>query len=71
MPTKHRLSAPASRAAAVLDEVQAPAPSDELTDAEIALRAYSYWEARGFHGGSADADWLRAVEELRQERERR
>jgi hypothetical protein len=36
----------------------------ELTDAEIADRAYSYWEARGYQGGSAEEDWLRAVQEL-------
>ena len=37
-----------------------PAPSQE----EIARLAYSYWEARGRQGGSAEADWLRAEREL-------
>ncbi|HEY1338550.1 MAG TPA: DUF2934 domain-containing protein [Bryobacteraceae bacterium] len=32
---------------------------------EIALQAYLYWEARGFQGGSAEEDWLRAEHELR------
>lgn len=32
---------------------------------EIAELAYSYYEARGFHGGSPLADWLRAEEELK------
>ncbi|MBK9166430.1 MAG: DUF2934 domain-containing protein [Bryobacterales bacterium] len=32
---------------------------------EIARLAYSYWEERGFQGGSALEDWLRAEEELR------
>ena len=32
---------------------------------KIASLAYSYWEARGFQGGSPDEDWLRAEEELR------
>jgi len=34
----------------------------------IAKRAYSYWEARGFQGGSAEEDWLRAEAELQLER---
>ena len=32
---------------------------------EIAALAYSYWEARGYQGGSQEQDWLRAEEELR------
>ena len=32
--------------------------------AEVARLAYSYWEARGFVGGSAEEDWLRAEREL-------
>jgi hypothetical protein len=32
---------------------------------EIARLAYSYWEARGGEGGSAEEDWLRAEEELK------
>jgi hypothetical protein len=32
---------------------------------EIAALAYSYWEARGFQGGSPKEDWLRAERELR------
>jgi hypothetical protein len=31
----------------------------------VARLAYSYWEARGFVGGSAEEDWLRAEEEVR------
>jgi len=31
----------------------------------VARVAYSYWEARGFAGGSPEADWLRAERELR------
>ena len=30
----------------------------------VARLAYSYWEARGFQGGSADEDWYRAEREL-------
>jgi hypothetical protein len=32
---------------------------------EIAALAYSYWEARGYQGGSSEEDWLRAEQELR------
>jgi|SRR5579871_176137 len=31
----------------------------------IAELAYLYWEARGCQGGSAEEDWLRAEQELR------
>lgn len=31
---------------------------------DIALRAYSLWEARGCPDGSPDEDWFRAVREL-------
>ncbi len=30
----------------------------------VASLAYSYWEARGRQGGSPEADWLRAEQEL-------
>ena len=44
-------------------------PTSVATTAEdeIAARAYSYWEARGCEGGSADEDWYRAIEELERE----
>lgn len=32
---------------------------------EIAQLAYSYWQARGCQGGSAEEDWLRAEQALR------
>lgn len=32
----------------------------------IARLAYSYWEARGFTGGSSEEDWLRAEREIRE-----
>jgi hypothetical protein len=31
---------------------------------DIASLAYSYWEARGYRGGSALEDWLRAEREI-------
>jgi hypothetical protein len=41
---------------------------EPVAESEIAIRAYSFWEARGFEGGSADEDWYRAIEELDEER---
>lgn len=34
----------------------------------VARLAYSYWEARGFVGGSPEEDWLRAERELHENR---
>ena len=31
---------------------------------QIAVLAYSYWEARGYQGGSPEEDWFRAEIEL-------
>ena len=45
--------------------VGAPGPVDSE---EIARLAYSYWEARGFEGGSPEEDWFRAEEELKKRR---
>ena len=39
-------------------------PAGSFQDA-VARLAYSYWEARGSQGGSPDADWSRAEQELR------
>ena len=38
--------------------------SDPSLHKAVARLAYSYWEARGFQGGSAEEDWLRAEAEL-------
>ena len=32
---------------------------------QVALLAYSFWEARGRQGGSPEEDWYRAVHEIR------
>ena len=48
-------------AAAMAEPVAASAGS--LSDA-VARLAYSYWEARGYQGGSPEEDWLRAEQEL-------
>ena len=44
-----------------VEPVGAESPSHD----EIAVLAYSYWEARGCQGGSPDEDWFRAERELR------
>jgi len=36
----------------------------DISRDEIARLAYSYWEARGGSGGSAEDDWYRAEREL-------
>ena len=38
----------------------------QLETEEIARLAYSYWEARGCQDGSAEEDWFRAEQELRE-----
>jgi hypothetical protein len=43
--------------------VAAMAASESFQDA-VARLAYLYWEARGCQGGSPEADWLRAEQEL-------
>ena len=35
------------------------------THEDVAELAYSYWEARGGHGGSPWEDWFRAEQELK------
>ena len=37
----------------------------DIAHEDIARLAYSFWEARGFHGGSAEEDWYRAEMLLR------
>jgi len=31
---------------------------------QVAALAYSFWEARGYQGGSQEEDWLRAEQQL-------
>lgn len=45
--------------------VESPAEQPrQVTHEDIAQLAYSYWVARGYQGGSAHEDWLRAEREL-------
>jgi Protein of unknown function (DUF2934) len=57
---------------AILSEPALPVPGVEAVVIsmqpvrdEVARLAYSYWEARGCQGGSAEEDWLRAEMEIR------
>jgi hypothetical protein len=66
--TRHK-PASTSRATRSGPSVAAAAPATQSvktapTSEQIATLAYSYWEARGFRGGSPEQDWLRAEQEL-------
>jgi len=65
-PTRTRKTTPASASPAT---PAAPASEvalvDELAYDAVAALAYSFWEARGYQGGSPEEDWLRAESELR------
>jgi len=56
-------------AATPVDVTSAPlaaeAPVTQPAFEEIAQLAYTYWEARGYQGGSPEDDWLRAESEIR------
>jgi len=63
---KHRNSAVTERSeSATAASSAAAGPAANPTFDEVAQLAYSYWEARGFQGGSSEEDWLRAEQELR------
>ena len=42
-----------------------PAPNFAITHDDIATLAFSYWQRRGYQGGSQQEDWDRAERELR------
>jgi len=58
--TRAKRSAPMAAATAPATQSVQNGPTSE----QIAGLAYSYWEARGFQGGSPEQDWLRAEQEL-------
>ena len=64
---KHRGSAIAENSETVTapSSISAESPRTDPTVDEIAQLAYSYWEARGYQGGTAEEDWLRAEQQLR------
>jgi hypothetical protein len=47
-------------------ETTTPPCSDRMPEYEaIALLAYSYYEGRGYQGGSPEEDWFRAEQQLK------
>lgn len=63
---KHRNSAVKERSkSAIAPSSAAAAPVSKPVFEDVAQLAYSYWEARGYQGGSSEQDWLRAEQELR------
>jgi hypothetical protein len=71
-PTKRRTAAPKSTAVNhkhTTKTTKTMAPSETpmriIAQEEIARLAYSYWEARGCQGGSAQNDWFQAEQELK------
>jgi hypothetical protein len=77
-PVRHKPAAK-PRLQRAAPQIETPAATSELpaspaladaaympSRAEIADLAYSYWEARGYQGGSPAEDWLRAEQELRE-----
>jgi Protein of unknown function (DUF2934) len=69
VPARHKTATPRRprRAAAETAEpaVAAAAEITIVAAEQVAHLAYSYWEARGYQGGSPEEDWLRAEKELR------
>ena len=63
-PRRKPASAKRVKRTAPSEPTAAPAVCQPSPD-EIARLAYSYWEARGYAGGSSEQDWLRAERELR------
>jgi hypothetical protein len=63
-PKRAKRTVPGSPIAAAEAPVTQPVPVPTSQE-RIASLAYSYWEARGFQGGSPEEDWLRAEQELR------
>lgn len=57
--TAKKTTEPKALAAAVVAD-----PKHYTDHYQIAELAYSYWERRGFQGGSPEEDWFRAEGEL-------
>ena len=63
---KHRNSGVTERSETITATPSAATiPASSPTLDEIAQLAYSYWEGRGYQGGSSEEDWLRAEQSLR------
>jgi hypothetical protein len=65
VPVRHKLATPRSPRRSAATPAAASAPETAPAAEQIAHLAYSYWEARGYQGGSPEEDWLRAEQQLR------
>ena len=63
-PVRHKPATPRRPRRSAAESATAAAPAAPAPE-QIAHLAYSYWEARGYQGGSPEEDWLRAEQELR------
>lgn len=66
---KHSKTVVAEPAVPEMEAVSLGTPERVDHHAAISRIAYSYWEARGYQGGSQEDDWLRAEQEYRQRSE--
>lgn len=57
-------NSPETESMEALDGAINASASPSIEQEAIARLAYSYWEARGYAGGSPDEDWFRAEQEL-------
>jgi hypothetical protein len=67
-PAEPETAQPASAASETtlsVTAVESPVATANSSYEEVAKLAYSYWEARGYQGGSPEEDWLRAEVEMR------
>jgi hypothetical protein len=62
-PVRHKTATPRRPRRSAADPAPAATPAAPAAE-QIAHLAYSYWEARGYQGGSPEEDWLRAEREL-------
>jgi len=60
-----RTESPADGTSAPVAELGGVTQEPIVNRDAVARLAYSYWEARGFIGGSPEEDWLRAENEIR------
>jgi hypothetical protein len=66
VPNRHKPATTRTKrsAAIVAATPETQSMQDVHSREQVASLAYSYWVARGCQGGSPEADWLRAEQEL-------
>jgi hypothetical protein len=66
--TTKRTSRPTVEVATTVTEAMPVEPVAQavvsVSNEDVARLAYSFWEARGYQGGSPEEDWLRAEQQL-------